>query len=83
MPTMKLLLRIAPMAGAFQDAGPEDPYLHSIRDLLSGEKMSYTCEPHPFNRKGEAEGVLMGGNLHCWHMRSAAFGFKQGSDFIY
>jgi muramoyltetrapeptide carboxypeptidase len=53
----------SPMAGAFIGAGPDDPYLLSIRDLLLGRKLSYTCEPHQFNRKGEAEGVLMGGNL--------------------
>jgi muramoyltetrapeptide carboxypeptidase len=53
----------APMAGAFQNTGPDDPYVHSIRDLLTGEKMSYSCDPHSFNRKGEAEGILMGGNL--------------------
>jgi muramoyltetrapeptide carboxypeptidase len=53
----------APMAGAFQKAGPEDPYIRSIYDLLTGRKLSYSCDPHPFNRKGEAEGVLMGGNL--------------------
>jgi muramoyltetrapeptide carboxypeptidase len=51
------------MAGAFGEAGPDDVYVKSIRDLLSGEKLSYTCDPHPFNRRGEAEGVLMGGNL--------------------
>ena len=53
----------SPMAGAFGEAGPDDVYIRSIRDLLSGEKLSYTCDPHPFNRRGEAEGVLMGGNL--------------------
>ncbi len=53
----------SPMAGAFQEAGPDDPYLLSIRQLLAGGKLKYSCEPHPFNRKGEAEGVLMGGNL--------------------
>jgi muramoyltetrapeptide carboxypeptidase len=53
----------SPMAGAFSEAGPDDVYIRSIRDLLSGEKLSYTCDPHPFNRRGEAEGVLMGGNL--------------------
>ena len=53
----------APMAGAFQDAGPEDPYIRSVRDLLTGRKLEYSCEPHPFNRKGEVEAVLMGGNL--------------------
>jgi muramoyltetrapeptide carboxypeptidase len=53
----------APMAGAFQNAGPDDPYINSIRDLLTGGRMNYSCDPHPFNRKGEAEGLLMGGNL--------------------
>jgi len=53
----------SPMAGAFGEAGPDDVYVKSIRDLLSGEKLSYTCDPHPFNRRGEAEGMLMGGNL--------------------
>jgi muramoyltetrapeptide carboxypeptidase len=53
----------APMAGAFQDAGPEDEYIHSILDLLTGRKLDYSGNPHPFNRKGEVEGVLMGGNL--------------------
>jgi len=51
------------MAGAFQEATSEDPYIRSIQDLLTGKKLAYTCEPHPYNRKGEAEGVLMGGNL--------------------
>jgi muramoyltetrapeptide carboxypeptidase len=51
------------MAGAFQNVSPEDPFVRSIRDLLTGRKAEYSCEPHPFNRKGEVEGVLMGGNL--------------------
>ena len=51
------------MAGAFLEAGPEDPYTNSIRDLLTGGKLIYSCDPHPFNRRGEAEAVLMGGNL--------------------
>jgi muramoyltetrapeptide carboxypeptidase len=52
-----------PMAGAFLDLIPGDPYIESIRELLSGKKMRYSCNPHLFNRNGEAEGVLMGGNL--------------------
>ena len=51
------------MAGAFQEAGSGDPYLQTIRDLITGEKMKHSCDPHPFNRRGEAEGILMGGNL--------------------
>ncbi len=53
----------SPMAGAFLEAGPGDPFIASIRSLLLGEKLSYSCDPHPFNRKGEVEGTLMGGNL--------------------
>lgn len=53
----------SPMAGAFGDAIPDDPYIQSIRELLTGGKAEYISEPHPFNRRGEVEGVLMGGNL--------------------
>ncbi len=47
--------------------------------------MSYTCEPHPFNRKGEAEGMLMGGNLTLLaHAVGSSSDFKtKGLDFIY
>jgi muramoyltetrapeptide carboxypeptidase len=53
----------APMAGAFLEATPGDPYIQSIRELITGVRLQYTCNPHPFNRKGEVEGELMGGNL--------------------
>lgn len=53
----------SPMAGAFQEAPPGDPYIRSINDLLTGKKLLCTCEPHSYNRKGEVEGILMGGNL--------------------
>src|ERR1700722_15033140 len=51
------------MAGAFLDAGPEDPFIHSIRDLLTGKKLQFFCETHPFNRRGDGNAGLMGGNL--------------------
>ena len=35
----------------------------SIRQALSGGKMEYNAVPHPQNRPGMAEGVLVGGNL--------------------
>jgi muramoyltetrapeptide carboxypeptidase len=67
----------SPMAGAFQEAGPEDPFIQSIRDLLTGEKMQYAADPHPFNRKGETEGMLMGGNLTLLaHAVGSASDFK-------
>ncbi len=60
---MKSLQAHTPMAGAFQDAGQEDPFIQSIRNLITGKKLEYSCEPHSFNRKGEVEAMLMGGNL--------------------
>jgi muramoyltetrapeptide carboxypeptidase len=53
----------SPMAGAFQEAGSDDPYIQSVWNVLTGGKLYYSCEPHAFNRKGEVEGILMGGNL--------------------
>jgi muramoyltetrapeptide carboxypeptidase len=35
----------------------------SLRDALQGQKMQYTAVPHPQNRTGSGEGVLVGGNL--------------------
>lgn len=35
----------------------------SIKKALSGEKMSYEVLPHPSNKIGVAEGILVGGNL--------------------
>src|SRR5579863_1847522 len=53
----------SPMAGAFADAAADDFYINSVRDLLSGVKQNFICDAHPFNRQGEAQGKLMGGNL--------------------
>ena len=32
-------------------------------EVLSGNKLIYDFKSHPFNKKGEATGILMGGNL--------------------
>ncbi len=53
----------APMAGAFQDYGPDSIYTSSIRNLISSGVMDYEVNVHPDNREGEAVGRLMGGNL--------------------
>jgi muramoyltetrapeptide carboxypeptidase len=37
--------------------------INSIRDVLSGKKMNYTSTLHEYNRFGNVEGVLVGGNL--------------------
>jgi len=53
----------APMAGAFNDPEPENKFLVSLHKVLEGRKISYQTDVHPFNRKGEAVGELVGGNL--------------------
>ncbi|RYG43841.1 MAG: LD-carboxypeptidase [Chitinophagaceae bacterium] len=53
----------APMAGAFNDAGYINRYVQSLRSALEGKWARYACEPHSFNRTGEAIGELVGGNL--------------------
>ena len=53
----------APMAGAFNDAGYISRFVQSLRAALEGKKAKYNCDPHAFNRKGEAIGELVGGNL--------------------
>lgn len=37
--------------------------LNSIKKVLFGEQLSYEFDKHSFNRKGEAKGELVGGNL--------------------
>lgn len=53
----------APMAAAFLDEGYKNVFVQSLRHALTGEKISYTVPGHEFNRKGEANGPLVGGNL--------------------
>lgn len=52
----------APMANAFNDV-EDDRSILSLRKALEGKKISYTHTAHPFNRKGEIIGELVGGNL--------------------
>jgi muramoyltetrapeptide carboxypeptidase len=51
------------MAGAFNDAGYINRFVQSLKAVLEGKKIKYTIESHEFNRKGEAIGELIGGNL--------------------
>lgn len=37
--------------------------LSTLRAALQGEQLGYSCRSHTFNRNGEAEGELIGGNL--------------------
>src|SRR5690606_1603877 len=53
----------APMAAAFNDGGYASPYIRSLKDALEGKRARYSCKPHDLNRRGEAVGELVGGNL--------------------
>ena len=53
----------APMAGAFNEDGFKNEYVLSLKNALEGKKVKYSCPVHEFNRKGEAIGELVGGNL--------------------
>jgi muramoyltetrapeptide carboxypeptidase len=53
----------APMAGAFNDGGSSNEFILSLRNALEGKKLKYFCPIHEFNKKGEAIGELIGGNL--------------------
>ena len=53
----------APMANAFNDGGSGNEFVLSLKNALEGKKIKYQTAPHEFNRKGEAIGELIGGNL--------------------
>lgn len=53
----------SPMAGAFNDGGSTNEFVLSLKNALEGKKAKYNCPIHEFNRKGEAIGELVGGNL--------------------
>lgn len=53
----------APMANAFNEEGFKNEYVQSLRQTLGGKKIKYQVKPHEFNKKGEAIGELVGGNL--------------------
>ncbi|OSZ76959.1 LD-carboxypeptidase [Chitinophagaceae bacterium IBVUCB2] len=53
----------SPMAGAFNDEGYKNEFVLSLKNALEGKKIKYNSAPHDFNKKGEAVGELIGGNL--------------------
>jgi muramoyltetrapeptide carboxypeptidase len=53
----------APMAGAFNEEGFKNEFVQSLKNVLEGKKIKYAMATHEFNKKGEAIGELVGGNL--------------------
>ncbi|MCT4589952.1 MAG: LD-carboxypeptidase [Carboxylicivirga sp.] len=52
-----------PMPKNFPDKAEEDEDMEHLFSILHGELPKYKTKPHPLNRCGEAEGILIGGNL--------------------
>jgi muramoyltetrapeptide carboxypeptidase len=53
----------APMASAFNNDEYKNEFVQSLKNVLEGQKIKYDCAIHEFNKKGEAVGELVGGNL--------------------
>jgi muramoyltetrapeptide carboxypeptidase len=53
----------APMAAAFNEDGDKNEFIQSLKHALEGKKLKYECGVHDLNRRGEAVGELVGGNL--------------------
>lgn len=54
----------ASMAKQLTDYGTEGEVSEAMHTILATDEWpSYSVEPHPFNREGEASGMLVGGNL--------------------
>jgi len=53
----------ASMAAAFMDEGYKNQFVQSIKQILAGEKVDYSCGFHKYNKTGIAKGELIGGNL--------------------
>jgi muramoyltetrapeptide carboxypeptidase len=60
LPTLHATMPINITTDAFAN---NYPATDTLREALFGEKLEYSCKPHQLNRKGTAEGVLVGGNL--------------------
>jgi muramoyltetrapeptide carboxypeptidase len=53
----------APMAAAFNEGGDKNEYVLSLKNALEGKRTAYQIAGNEFNRKGDVEGELVGGNL--------------------
>lgn len=67
----------APMAAAFNDEGFRNEYVLSLKHALEGKKARYSGEVNDYNKRGEAVGELVGGNLSLIaHLIGTASDFK-------
>ena len=52
-----------PMAAAFAKGEAGEPYIQSLKQVLEGQKTSYTLPAHIMNNMGSTKAELVGGNL--------------------
>lgn len=52
-----------PMAAAFAKGEAGEPYIQSLKQVLEGQKTSYTIPAHVMNNMGSTKAELVGGNL--------------------
>ena len=52
-----------PMAAAFTKGETGEPYIQSLKQVLEGEKTSYTIPAHELNILGNVKAEMVGGNL--------------------
>lgn len=53
----------APMTSHLASKGLDDDDSRALVDMLSGRRVAYDFPAHSFNRQGDVEGKLLGGNL--------------------
>lgn len=56
--------------------------LQSLFDCLEGKKPEHTAPPHTFNRSGQAQGQLVGGNLSILYSLKGSFIFPKTKENI-
>lgn len=53
----------SPMCNAYKEETIDSPHLQSFFDAISGKPLYYEAPTSEYNRTGDAEGILTGGNL--------------------
>ena len=67
----------APMASAFSERQGSQVAIPAWRDAVSGKPAKHSCSPSPYNRRGKAKGILVGGNLSLLaHITGTASDFE-------
>jgi muramoyltetrapeptide carboxypeptidase len=74
----------APMAAAFNDGEENNQYILSLKNALDGLPANYQCPSHEFNSTGDAEGILVGGNLALLvHLMGTASDIKTKNKILF